>query len=66
MFTALYTLHAPIFLLNSERFKIFVENDARNEVLTYPFTEEDGANATEPIGERLVKALIICLLRNPY
>ncbi|KAI3638512.1 hypothetical protein MIR68_003010 [Amoeboaphelidium protococcarum] len=65
MFAALYTLHAPIFLLNSERFKIFVENDARNEVFTYPFTEEDGANATEPIGERLVKALIICLLRNP-
>ncbi|KAI3630485.1 hypothetical protein MIR68_011920 [Amoeboaphelidium protococcarum] len=65
VFAALYTLHAPIFLLNSERFKIFVENDARNEVFTYPFTEEDGANASEPIGERLVKALIICLLRKP-
>ncbi|KAI3635712.1 hypothetical protein MIR68_006350 [Amoeboaphelidium protococcarum] len=65
MFAALYTLHAPIFLLNSERFKIFVENDARNELFTYPYTEEDGANASEPIDERLVKALIICLLRKP-
>ncbi|KAI3639785.1 hypothetical protein MIR68_002099 [Amoeboaphelidium protococcarum] len=65
MFAALYTLNAPIFLLNSVRFKIFVENEVRNEVFTYPLTEEDGANASEPLGDRLIKALIICLLRKP-
>ncbi|KAI3640145.1 hypothetical protein MIR68_001023 [Amoeboaphelidium protococcarum] len=65
MFAALYSLNAPIFLLSPVRFKIFVENEGRNEVYTYPFSEDDGANASEPIGNRLVKALIICLLRKP-
>ncbi|KAI3648021.1 hypothetical protein MP228_008242 [Amoeboaphelidium protococcarum] len=65
MFAALYSLNAPIFLLSPVRFKIFVENEGRNEVYTYPFSADDGANASEPIGDRLVKALIICLLRKP-
>ncbi|KAI3653713.1 hypothetical protein MP228_001660 [Amoeboaphelidium protococcarum] len=65
MFAALYSLNAPIFLLSPVRFKIFVENEGRNEVFTFPFSEDDGANASEPIGDRLVKALIICLLRKP-
>ncbi len=42
---ALYAFNAPTMLLTQRKFKLFVENPARNEVYTFPY--EDSSNENE-------------------
>jgi hypothetical protein len=66
--TALYRFNCPTFLLSQKQWKLFVENNERNAILTFPYNDE--ANHTphvnssliQPTGTTLLKAIVICLL----
>ena len=65
---SMYAFNAPTFLLTQKHWKIFVENEQRNDVFTFPFgndTEADRRNNScemMPIGSDFLKAIVICLL----
>ena len=66
--TALYAYNAPTLLLTQRQFKLFVENESRDQVLTYPFGDSVGdmdhinSALMAPVGRNLVKVIVICLL----
>ena len=69
-FCSLYSKNAPLFLFNQEQWKALVENEARDEVLTYPFGVHDpipfvNSLEMEPMGASFVEALAICMLSRP-
>lgn len=67
VFAALYAHGCPTFLYTQDQWKIFVENDARNAILTYPFdyTQElahTGSVWAHRMGPTFIRAIVICLL----
>ncbi len=68
VFSALYAYNAPVFLYSHRQWKIFLENDERNSVFTFPFEHNPQysrhANSllVEPMGSNFLKAVVICLL----
>jgi hypothetical protein len=58
----------PTFLLTQQQWKIFVENPARNKILTYPFSRDTSLSEYKrsidlaPINDDLIRAITICLL----
>lgn len=66
LLAALYNYHCPTFLLTQEHWKLFVENDDRNQVFTFPFDDSLPLNErsviTEMVGSSLVRAIVIILL----
>jgi hypothetical protein len=71
-FTALYASNAPTLLLSPRYFKLFVENDDRTQIFTYPYgvniniedevTNYHHSTATARMNEDLLKIIIIALL----
>ena len=66
--STLYASACPTFLLTQQCWKLFVENDERTEVLTFPYgvkaTDTPHVKSTKiaPVGGDLLKAITICLL----
>ena len=64
--TALYSFNCPTFLLNQKQWKLFVENEARNAIFTYPYNEgytsHVNSSLVNPMGSEFIKAIVICLL----
>lgn len=64
----LYAFNAPTFLFTQQHWKLFVENDERTTISTYPFSslpdQSPHVNSCmmEPVGISLLKTIMICLL----
>jgi hypothetical protein len=68
--TALYSFNCPTFLLNQKQWKLFVENEARNAIFTYPYNEgytsHVNSSLMNPMGSEFIKAIVICLLSKRF
>ena len=67
--STLYAFNCPVFLMNQKHWKLFIENDARNAIYTYPYNVgEDTAHVRSTLmdnmGRDFLKAIVICLLSN--
>jgi hypothetical protein len=72
VFTALFARRAPTILLNQNQWKLFVENENRTAVLTFPYEEEDPddpvrspflkSSLVQMMGTTLLKVICICVL----
>ncbi len=68
VFSALYASNAPVFLYSNRQWKLFVENDKRNAVLTFPFHDDPhycphvNSMLIDKMGRNFLKAVVICLL----
>jgi hypothetical protein len=66
--SALYTFNCPTFLLTQKQWKLFVENDERDAVFTFPYNDEASftphvnSSLVHPIGKIFLKAIVICIL----
>ncbi len=66
--SALYAYNAPVFLYSNRQWKLFVENDKRNAVLTFPFHDDPNhpphgnSMLVDQMGRNFLKAVVICLL----
>ena len=66
--STLYASACPTFLLTQQCWKLFVENDERTEVLTFPYGGEETdtphmkSTLLSLVGPDLVQAITICLL----
>jgi hypothetical protein len=66
--TALYAYACPTFLFSQKCWKLFLESDGRDQVLTYPFGSvagrSDYGNSSDkaPMGHDFLRAIVICLL----
>ena len=66
--SALYAYNCPTFLFTQRQWKLFVENDDRNTVLTFPYGENGehtphvNSSQVQPMGTTFLKAIVICLL----
>jgi hypothetical protein len=66
--SALYAFNCPTFLLNQKVWKLFVENQERTKVMTFPVGNDPQGNDLSRaskvygIGTTLLKAITICLL----
>jgi hypothetical protein len=66
--SALYAFNAPTFLLNQKRWKLFVENEQRNDILTFPYNDDPQYSAhvksslVRSMGRTFLQAIVICLL----
>ncbi|KAJ3305582.1 hypothetical protein HDU76_004983 [Blyttiomyces sp. JEL0837] len=60
---ALYGYNSVTFLVTPKQWKLFVENEDFDAILTTPFADNPGPfHVCGPMGEDFVKALTICLL----
>jgi hypothetical protein len=72
VFSTLYSRNAPTILLNRNQWKLFVENENRTAVLTFPYEEEDPddpvrspflkSSLVQMMGTTLLKVICICVL----
>lgn len=65
--TAMYAQGCPTFLYNQNQWKLFIENDSRKGVLTFPFDYQAGSAHTGStkvcqMGPTIIQAICICLL----
>lgn len=64
----LYAFNAPTYLFTQEHWKLFVENDERTTISTYPFSSlpdqspHSNSRGMEPVGLSLLKTIMICLI----
>ena len=75
VFTALFPRRAPTVLLNQKQWKLFVENENRTAVFTFPFEEDDPddpgrcpflkSTLVRMMGTTLVRVICICVLAKP-
>ena len=65
---ALYAFNAPTFLLSQQHWKLLVENEDRNAILTFPYGDEHSPHVRSAqlasMGSDFVRAIVICLLSN--
>ena len=66
--SALYAFNCPTFLFTQRQWKLFVENTARNAILTFPYddnpdhTPHVNSSLVQQMGTTFLKAIVICLL----
>ena len=72
--TLVYALRCPVFLFTQRAWKMFLENDERDAILTFPVGTENYSNRTPdaiaaahlhqkaPVDESFLKAIAICIL----
>lgn len=67
VFSALYSLNAPLLLVTPNIFKLFIENEDRNRVFTYPYRSDvdprHGSKEVVLCHEQLVDIIVLLLLR---
>jgi hypothetical protein len=68
VFSTMFAFNCPVFLLTPTRWKLLVENKARNGVLTFPYGDDPNVAAhwnsclVKMMGTTFLKAIVICLL----
>ena len=68
LFAAMYAFNCPTLMITPTRWKLIVENKARDQVLTLPFHSDPNealhvnASAIGGVGRVLVDVIVICLL----
>ena len=68
IFSSLYALNCPTFLVTQRQWKIFIEDSSRRSVLTFPYNEDPklapykAGSLMKPMGTTFIKALSICIL----
>jgi hypothetical protein len=66
--SALYAFNCPTFLFTQGQWKLFVENNERNSILTFPYDDDidhsphDNSSLVQPMGTTFLKAIVVCLL----
>lgn len=66
--SALYAFNCPTFLFTQGQWKLFVENNERNSILTFPYDDEIdhsphvNSSLVQPMGTTFLKAIVVCLL----
>ncbi|KAK6093345.1 hypothetical protein MT418_006663 [Batrachochytrium dendrobatidis] len=66
--SALYSFNCPTFLFTQKQWKLFVENNDRNAILTFPYDDDAehtphvNSSLVQPMGTTFLKAIAICLL----
>ncbi len=66
--SAMYAFNCPTFLFTQKQWKLFVENDARDAVYTFPYDDDSdhtprvNSSLVHPMGTTFLKAIVICLL----
>jgi len=66
--SALYAFNCPTFLFTQGQWKLFVENDARNSILTFPYGNDSdhsphvNSSLVQSMGTTFLKAIVVCLL----
>ncbi|KAI8895428.1 hypothetical protein BC833DRAFT_601340 [Globomyces pollinis-pini] len=66
--SALYAFNCPTFLFTQGQWKLFVENKARNTILTFPYDNDEthsphvNSSLVKGMGKAFLKAIVICLL----
>jgi hypothetical protein len=66
--SALYAFNCPTFLFTQGQWKLFVENNERNSILTFPYDDEFdhsphvNSSLVQPMGSTFLKAIVVCLL----
>ena len=66
--SSIYAHNCPTFLITPKQWKLFVENDDRNAILTCPFSRKlyrsahMNSNVMHPMGTTFLKVIVICLL----
>ena len=67
--TSLFSKHAPVFLLTQLQWKVFVENENRDAILSYPAaligSEYQRSLQMKGMGPEIIQAIIIVLLARP-
>ena len=68
--TPLFAFNCPTFLFTQKQWKLFVENDDRDQIFTFPFSNDDNltshvnSSLVHLTGNTLLMAIAICLLSN--
>ena len=66
--SALYAFNCPTFLFTQGQWKLFVENNERNSILTFPYDNDSdhsphvNSSLVHPMGTTFLKAIVVCLL----
>ena len=66
--SALYAFNCPTFLFSQGQWKLFVENNERNSILTFPYDDDIdhsphvNSSLVQPMGTTFLKAIVVCLL----
>ena len=66
--SALYAFNCPTFLFTQGQWKLFVENNERNSILTFPYDDDIdhsphvNSSLVKPMGKTFLKAIVVCLL----
>jgi hypothetical protein len=66
--SALYAFNCPTFLFTQGQWKLFVENNERNSILTFPYDDDIdhsphiNSSLVQPMGPAFLKAIVVCLL----
>jgi hypothetical protein len=63
--TAMYAHDAPTFLMTHKQWKLIVQNENRDCVLTYPFDMAKPSTCVKQLGPTFLQALCICMLSDP-
>jgi hypothetical protein len=71
IFSSLFALHCPTFLVTPKQWKLFVETPDRNSILTFPYNKNPSyaphlaSTLVHPMGNTFLKALTICIMAKP-
>jgi hypothetical protein len=66
--SALYAFNCPTFLFTQGQWKLFVESNERNSILTFPYDDNIdhsphvNSSLVQPMGTTFLKAIVVCLL----
>ena len=66
--SAMYAFNCPTFLFTQKQWKLFIENQDRNAVLTFPYNDNQqhsphvNSSLVHQMGSTFLKAIVICLL----
>ena len=66
--SALYAFNCPTFLFTQGQWKLFVENQERNAILTFPYDDHPlhsphvNSSLVQQMGTTFLKAIVVCLL----
>ena len=63
---AMYAHDSATFLLTTEHWKLIVQNQNRDRILTYPYSADRPSTSVKPLGPTLVEALCVCLLSEAF
>ena len=71
IFSSLFALHCPTFLVTPKQWKLFVESPDRDSILTFPYNKNPSyaphlaSTLVHPTGNTFLKALTICIMAKP-